>query len=103
MKYQVREGRNRVVILVISSLVLLVFILAIGISINGAMAWHFYKRRRLTTPMIFDRPFISDAASGDAALNGMLVRSFINLRLSVTRNRGRPACCPAASGSGRIP
>ena len=32
MKYQVREGRNRVVILVISSLVLLVFILAIGIS-----------------------------------------------------------------------
>jgi conjugal transfer pilus assembly protein TraE len=57
MKYQVREGRNRVVILVISSLVLLVFILAIGISINGAMAWHFYKTQKtLTTPMIFDRP-----------------------------------------------
>ncbi|GJL41921.1 TPA: TraE/TraK family type IV conjugative transfer system protein [Enterobacter cloacae] len=85
MKYQVREGRNRVVILVISSLVLLVFILAIGICITGAMAWHFHKTQKtLTTPMMFDRPFISDAASGDAALNGMLVRSFINLRLSVT-------------------
>lgn len=85
MKYQVREGRNRVVILVLSALGVLVFLLAIGNGITGALAWHFYKTQKtITTPMMFDRPFISDAASGDAALNGMLVRSLINLRLSVT-------------------
>lgn len=85
MKYQVREGRNRVIILAMTALVLLVFILAVGSGITGALAWHFYKTQKtITTPMMFDRSFVSDAVSGDAALNGMLVRSFINLRLSVT-------------------
>ena len=79
MKYQVREGRNRVVILVISSLVLLVFILAIGISINGAMAWHFYKTQKtLTTPMIFDRPF--SGGSLLLTLRGMFFSYFSNTR-----------------------
>ena len=85
MKYQVREGRNRVIILALSALGVLVFILAISNAITGALAWHFYKTQKtITTPMMFDRPFMSDAASGDAALNGMLVRSLMNLRLSVT-------------------
>jgi len=85
MKYQVREGRNRVIILALTVLTLLVFTLAIGNVVTGALAWHFAKTQRtVTTPMMFDRPFVSDFASGDAALNGMLVRSFVNLRLSVT-------------------
>lgn len=85
MKYQVREGRNRVIILALTVLTLLVFTLAIGNVVTGALAWHFAKTQRtVTTPMMFDRPFVSDSASGDAALNGMLVRSFVNLRLSVT-------------------
>ncbi|MGC0797378.1 TraE/TraK family type IV conjugative transfer system protein [Pantoea agglomerans] len=85
MKYQVREGRNRVIILALCALSLLVFILAVSTVVTGALAWHFAKTQRtLTTPMMFDRPFLSDSASGDAALNGMLVRSFVNLRLSVT-------------------
>ncbi|RVU72185.1 TraE/TraK family type IV conjugative transfer system protein [Pantoea dispersa] len=85
MKYQVREGRNRVIILALCALSLLVFILAASTVVTGALAWHFAKTQRtITTPMMFDRPFTSGSASGDAALNGMLVRSFINLRLSVT-------------------
>jgi len=85
MKYQVREGRNRVIILALCALLLLVFILAVSNVVTGVLAWHFAKTQRiLTTPMMFDRPFLSDSASGDAALNGMLVRSFVNLRLSVT-------------------
>ncbi|HCR0227229.1 conjugal transfer pilus assembly protein TraE [Pantoea sp. AN62] len=85
MKYQVREGRNRVIILALCALSLLVFILAVSTVVTGGLAWHFAKTQRtLTTPMMFDRPFLSDSASGDAALNGMLVRSFVNLRLSVT-------------------
>ncbi|MGC0783883.1 TraE/TraK family type IV conjugative transfer system protein [Pantoea agglomerans] len=85
MKYQIREGRNRVIILALCALSLLVFILAVSNVVTGALAWHFAKKQKtLTTPMMFDRPFISDSASGDQALNGMLVRSFVNLRLSVT-------------------
>lgn len=60
-------------------------VLILACAVTGALAWHFAKKQRtLTTPMMFDRPFLSDSASGDAALNGMLVRSFVNLRLSVT-------------------
>ncbi|WNJ82269.1 TraE/TraK family type IV conjugative transfer system protein (plasmid) [Cedecea neteri] len=85
MKYQIKEGRNRVVILTLTGLLVLVFILAIGNGITGALAWHFYSTQKtVTTPMMFDRAFVSDSATGDQALNGMLVRSFVNLRLSVT-------------------
>ncbi|QKJ89310.1 conjugal transfer pilus assembly protein TraE (plasmid) [Paramixta manurensis] len=85
MRYDIREGRNRVIILALSGLVLLVFILSAGVGITGGLAWHFYHTQKtITVPMLFDRPFVSDAASGDAALNGLLVRSFLNLRLSVT-------------------
>ena len=85
MKYQVREGRNRVTIVALMGLGSLLALSIVGNCITGSLAWHFARTQKtVTTPMNFDRPFTSDAASGDAALNGMLVRSFINLRLSVT-------------------
>ncbi|MBD8109353.1 hypothetical protein IFT93_23615 [Erwinia persicina] len=53
--------------------------------ITGSLAWHFYRTQKtVTTPMMFDRAFTSTAAEGDAAINSMMVRSLINLRLSVT-------------------
>ncbi len=98
MKYQVREGRNRVIILALCALSLLVFILAASTVVTGALAWHFAKTQRtITTPMMFDRPFTSGSASGDAALNGMLVRSFINpAPVRHAGNCGQPARRPAA-------
>jgi conjugal transfer pilus assembly protein TraE len=85
MKYQIKETRNRVTILVLTTLGTLLALSLVGISIVGTLAWHFATTQKtITTPMIFDRSFTSDASQGDANLNNMLVRSFVNLRLSVT-------------------
>ncbi|MDE1188841.1 MAG: TraE/TraK family type IV conjugative transfer system protein [Pantoea sp.] len=85
MKYQVREGRNRVTVMALTGLGSLLALSVAANCITGALAWHFARTQKtVTTPMMFDRPFTSDSASGDAALNAMLVRAFINLRLSVT-------------------
>ncbi|MBW1215805.1 TraE/TraK family type IV conjugative transfer system protein [Pantoea allii] len=85
MKYQVGNERNRVVVATLAGLLLLVFLLGAGNVITGSLAWHFYHTQKtLTIPMGFDRPFLSDESGGDAALNAMLVRAFVNLRLSVT-------------------
>ncbi|PKE27621.1 conjugal transfer protein [Rahnella sp. AA] len=85
MKYQVKETRNRVTVIVIAALALLLGLSIVANGIIGGLAWHFYTTQKtITTPMMFDKSFTSDASQGDAALNSMLVRSFINLRLSVT-------------------
>ncbi|MDF7662719.1 TraE/TraK family type IV conjugative transfer system protein [Erwiniaceae bacterium L1_54_6] len=85
MKYKVREGRNRVTVLALAGLGSLLALSLAANGITGALAWHFARTQKtITVPMLFDRPFVSTAASGDDALNGLLVRSFINLRLSVT-------------------
>lgn len=85
MKLQVKETRNRVTMLALASLGSLLALSLVGTIITGAMAWRFaYTQKTITTPMVFDRSFTSDAAQGDANLNNMLVRSFVNLRLSVT-------------------
>lgn len=85
MKYKVREGRNRVTVLALAGLGSLLALSIAANGITGALAWHFARTQKtITVPMLFDRPFVSTAASGDGALNGLLVRSFINLRLSVT-------------------
>lgn len=85
MKYQVKETRNRVTMLALASLGSLLALSLVGTCITGAMAWHFASTQKtITTPMLFDRSFTSDASQGDANLNNMLVRSFVNLRLSVT-------------------
>lgn len=85
MKLQIKETRHRMVVYTLTGLVALVFILAIGTGVAGAMAWHFaHTQKTLTVPMAFDQPFVSDVNGGDARLNGMLVRSLVNLRLNVT-------------------
>jgi len=85
MKFQVKETRNRVVVVTLMSLTSLLALSIAGNCITGSLAWHFYRTQKtITTPMMFDRPFTSTSADGDAALNSMMVRSLINLRLSVT-------------------
>lgn len=85
VKYQVKETRNRVTMLALATLGTWMTLSLVGTCITGAMAWHFAATQKtITTPMIFDRSFTSDASQGDANLNNMLVRSFVNLRLSVT-------------------
>jgi conjugal transfer pilus assembly protein TraE len=85
MKYQVQETRHRVTMLTIGTLGSLLAVSIVGNCITGSLAWHFAKTQKtITTPMLFDRSFTSDATQGDANLNFMLVRSFISLRLSVT-------------------
>ncbi|MEA9392686.1 TraE/TraK family type IV conjugative transfer system protein [Acerihabitans sp. TG2] len=85
MRYQVKETRNRVTVRTIVALSSLLAMSIAGNCITGSLAWHFASTQKtITTPMIFDRSFTSDAAQGDASLNSMLVRSLVNLRLSVT-------------------
>lgn len=85
MKLQIKETRHRVVVYTLTGLVALVFLLAVACGITGAMAWYFaHTQKTITIPMTFDRPFVSDVTAGDAALNSMLVRSLVNLRLNVT-------------------
>lgn len=85
MKFQVKETRNRMMMLTLMSLTSLLAVSVIGNCITGSLAWHFYRTQKtITTPMMFDRAFTSTAAEGDAALNSMMVRSLLNLRLSVT-------------------
>lgn len=85
MKFQVKETRNRVVVVMLMSLTSLLALSIAGNCITGSLAWHFWRTQKtITTPMMFDRAFTSTSAEGDAALNSMMVRSLINLRLSVT-------------------
>ena len=71
--------------LALAALGALLTLALVATCITSAMAWHFASSQKtITTPMVFDRSFTSDASQGDASLNDMLVRSFINLRLSVT-------------------
>ncbi|MEI2684224.1 TraE/TraK family type IV conjugative transfer system protein [Erwinia aphidicola] len=85
MKFQVKETRNRVVVVTLMSLTSLLALSIAGNCITGSLAWHFWRTQKtITTPMMFDRAFTSTSAEGDAALNSMMVRSLINLRLSVT-------------------
>ena len=85
MKFQVNETRNRVVVVMLMSLTSLLALSIAGNCITGSLAWHFWRTQKtITTPMMFDRAFTSTSAEGDAALNSMMVRSLINLRLSVT-------------------
>ncbi|MFT4273126.1 MAG: hypothetical protein QM578_19140 [Pantoea sp.] len=101
MKYKVREGRNRVTVLALAGLGSLLALSLAANGITGALAWHFARTQKtITVPMLFDRPFISTAASGDAALNGLLVRSFINLRLA--GKLGKWATGLSAGGEGSI-
>ncbi|MEJ5174646.1 TraE/TraK family type IV conjugative transfer system protein [Erwinia sp. MYb416] len=85
MKYQVKETRNRMMVVTLMSLTSLLVLSIAANCITGSLAWHFYRTQKtVTTPMMFDRAFTSTSAEGDAALNSMMVRSLINLRLSVT-------------------
>lgn len=85
MKFQVKETRNRMVVVTLMSLSSLLALSIAGNCITGSLAWHFWRTQKtITTPMMFDRAFTSTSAEGDAALNSMMVRSLINLRLSVT-------------------
>ncbi|QBR48526.1 TraE/TraK family type IV conjugative transfer system protein [Erwinia sp. QL-Z3] len=85
MKLQVKETRNRVTVMALTAMTGLLALSVAGNCITGTLAWHFYSTQKtITTPMMFDRAFTSTAAVGDANLNSMLVRSFANLRLSVT-------------------
>src|SRR5476649_1673487 len=85
MRYQVKETRNRVTVRTIVALSSLLGLSLVSTCIVGSLAWHFASTQKtITTPMFYDRSFTSDAAQGDANLNSMLVRSFVNLRLSVT-------------------
>lgn len=85
MKYQVKETRNRMMVVTLMSLTSLLVLSIAANCITGSLAWHFYRTQKtVTTPMMFDRAFTSTSVEGDAALNSMLVRSLINLRLSVT-------------------
>lgn len=85
MKFQVKETRNRVVVVMLMSLTSLLALSIAGNCITGSLAWHFWRTQKtIITPMMFDRAFTSTSAEGDAALNSMMVRSLINLRLSVT-------------------
>lgn len=85
MRLQVKETRNRMMVVTLMSLTSLLAVSIAANCITGSLAWHFYRTQKtVTTPMMFDRAFTSTAAEGDAALNSMMVRSLINLRLSVT-------------------
>lgn len=85
MKYQVSKNRSRASAIALTALAALLVLMIVANSILGALAWHFAATQKtITTPMMFDRAFTSDSSHGDANLNGMLVRSFLNLRLSVT-------------------
>lgn len=53
--------------------------------ITGSLAWHFASTQRtITTPMTYDRPFSSDARSGDSSAMTMFANSFTYLRLTVS-------------------
>lgn len=85
MKFQVKETRNRMMVVTLMSLTSLLAVSIAANCITGSLAWHFYRTQKtITTPMMFDRAFTSTSAEGDVALNSMMVRSLINLRLSVT-------------------
>lgn len=50
-----------------------------------ALAYNFHNtQERITVPMGFNMPFVSNNQGGDANLNSMLVRALISLRLNVT-------------------
>ena len=88
MKYSIKEGRNRTVVL---SLAVLAALLTVSIAANcitGALAWYFATTQKtVTVPMIFDRPFSSTDATGDENVDSMMALSFLSLRLGVTPER----------------
>ncbi|WP_323660859.1 MULTISPECIES: TraE/TraK family type IV conjugative transfer system protein [Pectobacterium] len=85
LKLSIKGDRDKtvgIVMLTISGL------LALSVTSNvivGGLAWHFATTQRtVTTPMMYNRPFSSDAKNGDSAAMTMFALSFVYLRLNVS-------------------
>lgn len=85
MKLSIKGERDRYKRLAFLGLLSLCGVQAIGNVLTGSLAWHFYSTQKtITTPMGFNRPFVSDATSADAAGMTLFATSFAYWRLNVT-------------------
>lgn len=85
MKYRIQGSRKKSLGYAFIILCALLVLSMTSSVITGLLAWHFATTQRtVTTPMVYNQPFSSDAKSGDSNLMSMLATSFVYLRLTVS-------------------
>ncbi|MBN3262964.1 conjugal transfer protein TraE [Pectobacterium brasiliense] len=85
MKLKIKGDRDKAVGIVLVVISGLLALSVAGNVIVGGLAWHFATTQRtITTPMMYNRPFSSDAKNGDTAAMTMFAMSFVYLRLNVS-------------------
>ncbi|QOI58092.1 type IV conjugative transfer system protein TraE [Rouxiella badensis] len=85
MKFTVKKSQDRMISIAFLSLLVLLSLSVLTNCILGGFVWRVSSTQKtITTPMMFDQPFVSNSVSTDQNANAMFVRSFVNLRLNVT-------------------
>ncbi|MGU9868272.1 TraE/TraK family type IV conjugative transfer system protein [Kluyvera ascorbata] len=85
MKLKIKGERDKQLSYAFAGLSALTFILGVGVVLTGSLAWYFATTQKtITTPLTFNRPFVSDSVSIDATGMTQFATSFIYWRLNVS-------------------
>ncbi|MHA1163782.1 TraE/TraK family type IV conjugative transfer system protein [Enterobacter ludwigii] len=85
MKLKIKGERDKQLSYAFIGLSALTLIMGVGNVLTGSLAWHFATTQKtITTPLTFNRPFVSDSASVDATGLTQFAASFIYWRLNVS-------------------
>lgn len=85
MKLKIKGERDKQLSYAFIGLSAFSILMAAGNVLTGSLAWHFATTQKtITTPMTYNRPFVSDALSADATGMTQFATSFIYWRLNIT-------------------
>ncbi|QEM94301.1 conjugal transfer protein TraE (plasmid) [Kosakonia radicincitans] len=85
MKLDIRRNRDKYLRYAFIGMAAYCIAATLGNILSGSLAWHFATRQKtITTPMIFNQPFSSDASSADSPAMTMFALSFLYMRLNVS-------------------
>ncbi|MDV0787432.1 TraE/TraK family type IV conjugative transfer system protein [Citrobacter amalonaticus] len=85
MKLKIKGERDKQLSYAFIGLSALTFLLGAGIVLSGSLAWYFATHQKtITTPLTFNRPFVSDSNSIDATGLTQFAAAFIYWRLNVS-------------------
>lgn len=85
MKLKIKGERDKQLSYAFIGLSALTLLMGAGNVLTGSLAWHFATTQKtITTPLTFNRPFVSDEAGIDATGMTQFAASFIYWRLNVS-------------------